>query len=107
MFSHEADILEDLLTNASHVSLAESQELVILTNCLQIDIFETVFHCEGHMDLAIDYATFQIKFAYLLFDLHEKISHEQDVDFLDIFHLDGVDTIDLSDETLWILTDMV
>ena len=74
MLSHEADILQDLLANGAHVPLAESQELVFLTNCLQIDIFETIFHSEGHMNFAINNATFEIKFAYLFFDFHEKIS---------------------------------
>ena len=58
MFGHEADILQDLLADGSHVPLAEPQELVILTDLLQIYIFEAIFHGEGHMNLTIDNAAF-------------------------------------------------
>ena len=45
-------------------------------------------------------ASFEIKLAFLVFNFEEQVTHEQNVHFLDVFHLDCVDTIDLCDQTL-------
>ena len=100
MLGHESNILQDLLTNIAHIVATEAQEFIILRDCLQIDILKTVFHCEWLVNLAIDYAAFEIKLTELLLDLEEEVAHEQDVHFLNVLHLDGVDTVDLGDETL-------
>ena len=57
MLCHEADIFKNLLADATHVPLAEPQELVILADRLQINIFEAIFHGEWHVNLSINNAT--------------------------------------------------
>ena len=102
MLGHEGNILEYLLANWAHVIALEAQEFVILSDRLQVDILKTVFHSERLVNLTIDDATFEIKLAKLFFHFEEKVTHEKNVHFLDIFHLDCINAIDLGDETLWV-----
>ena len=102
MLGHEGDILEYLLANRAHVIALEAQEFVILSDRLQVDILKTVFHSERLVNLTVDDATFEIKLAELFFHFEEKVTHEKNVHFLDIFHLYCINAINLGDETLWV-----
>ena len=59
------------------------------------------------MYFAINNATFEIKLTDLLFDLEEKVSHQQDVYLFDILHLNSVDAVDLRDEALRVFPEVV
>ena len=37
----------------------------------------------------------------------EKVAHQEDVHLLDVFHLDGVDAVNLCDQTLWVVLEVV
>ena len=59
------------------------------------------------MDLAVNDTTLEIELAELLLDLDEEVVHEEDVHFLNVFHLDGVDAVDFGDETLRVAPQVV
>ena len=107
MCSHKAYILQDLLTNITHVFLPEAQKLVIFADFLQVQILQTVLHSERHVDFAINNATFEIKLTDLLFDFQEEVAHEQDVNLFNVFHLHCVDTVDFSYEALGVFSKVI
>ena len=107
MLGHEAYILQNLLTYFAHISFPEAQKLVVLADLLKVQILKTVLHSERHVYFAINNATFEIKLTDLLFDLQEKVSHQQDVYLFDILHLNSVDAVDLRDEALRVFPEVV
>ena len=59
------------------------------------------------MYFAINNAAFEIELTDLLFDLEEKVAHQQDVYLFNILHLNSVDAVDLRDEALRVFPEVV
>ena len=104
MLSHEFDIFKYACANVSHVSFLEAQKLVIFANCEQIDVFETVLgNIKRWMHFTVDDTAFEVELTQLVLHVEEQVAHEQDVDLLDVLHLDGIDAVDLRDHALRVL----
>ena len=96
MRGHELDILQDPLTDRPHVHSLEAEEFELLTDGLQVDVFEAVLgHFKRWVDLAVDDASFEVKLAQLVLNMEEQVVHEQDMNFTNVLHLNCVDAIDL------------
>ena len=103
MSGHKLDIPINRLTNASHISSAETQEFFSFAVLHQIDILETVGHGERLVYLSVDNTAFQIKLAQLFLDILKQVSHQQDVHLSDVLHLDSIDAIDFGDQAFGVL----
>ena len=58
------------------------------------------------MDLSVDDAPFQIKFAFSSLHMLEEVTHEEDMDLCLIFHMHSEDAIDSGDQTVLVLDEV-